>query len=384
MFLYEISNKQQSGYVKCKLVLHEIFDTNDKYQSNGISWQEPYVTNNLKSAIGASITAEFVDEEKTEIWSHGMTGYRNGVLQCANASIIGNIVNAYITEIDLDGKLTKVLMADCKLDYIRHGEFIDHYREMFKEHGHMYGSVEIIGTAENNHQIIYKDDFTGTGRVPMVYEYSGFALLDSFVKQGDDSAIVVELNAKDAKGGKENMDMTQIINEISQKISDEVNSLKNEIKTNKSVEELDKQIKELNAQIETLNQSVTDKDKQIKELNAQIETLKTEKADCDKKISEIEKEHECDSLDKALEKFSKEEMECAEAEINSFKENPFDSKCSIDDIVTKIKANAFDKLQSERDSSELNSLDVETMFIDMSMPNEESLDSTEETDMFDI
>ena len=95
MFLYEISNQQQAGYVKCKLALHEIFDSNDKYQNNGISWQEPYVTNNLKSAIGASITAEFTDDDKTEIWSHGMTGYRNGVLQCANASIVGSIVDAY-------------------------------------------------------------------------------------------------------------------------------------------------------------------------------------------------------------------------------------------------------------------------------------------------
>lgn len=384
MFLYEISNQQQAGYVKCKLALHEIFDSNDKYQNNGISWQEPYVTNNLKSAIGASITAEFTDDDKTEIWSHGMTGYRNGVLQCANASIVGSIVDAYVTDINLDGKFIKVLMADCKLDYIRHGAFIDHYRQMFKEHGHMYGSVEITGTAENNNQIVYKDNFTGTGRVPTEYEYSGFALLDSFVGQGDDAAIVVELNAKHTQGGKEIMDMAQLVNEISQKISDEVNSLKDEFKSKKTIEELEAQVSELNERITSLNDTINSKDVTITELNQQIEDIKAEKSTCDKKLSEIEKVNECNSLEEALKPFSEDEKKCVEAEINSFKASPFDSKMSIDEIVTKIKATAFDKIQADKKSSEINSLGIGSLFIDVDMPDETSLEKTEETDIFDI
>ena len=57
---------------------------------------------------------------------------------------------------------------------------------------------------------------------------------------------------------------------------------------------------------------------------------------------------------------------------------------SIDEIVTKIKATAFDKIQADKKSSEINSLGIGSLFIDVDMPDETSLEKTEETDIFDI
>lgn len=180
------------------------------------------------------------------------------------------------------------------------------------------------------------------------------------------------------------MDMTQLVNEISQKISDEVNSLKDEFKSKKTIEELEAQVSALNEKIKGLNDTINSKDGTITELNQQIEDIKAEKSACDEKISEIEKANECNSLEEALKPFSEDEKKCAEAEINSFKESPLDSKMSIDDIVTKIKAIAFDKIQAEKKSSEINSLGAGSLFIDIDMPDETSLEKTKETDIFDI
>ena len=60
MYIYELSNEQVSDYVPIKFVLHEVFETSEEYQNNGISWQEPYVSQALSQIEGVSITAELM------------------------------------------------------------------------------------------------------------------------------------------------------------------------------------------------------------------------------------------------------------------------------------------------------------------------------------
>lgn len=386
MYIYELSNEQVSDYVPIKFVLHEVFETSEEYQNNGISWQEPYVSQALSQIEGVSITAEFIDDEKTEIWGHGRTQDRKGMLQCADASVVGNFSKGYISEIVIDGKPTKVAMADGKLDYIRYGAFIDNYRQKFKEGKTLYGSVEIVGLPINGGEIKYKNDYVGDGRVPVAYKYCGFNLLGELVKQGDDSAIVTELNAKHNKdeGGKTDMTVEQMFKEVCDKITGEVNSLKAEIEASKEVTELNSKIVELNEKVESLNRVITEKDETISSLTNEINEAKSSKTELETQLAEIEKKSECNALDEKLKDFSDDCKKAIEVEINSFRENPKDCGFSVDDIVMKAKAFSFDSIKKENSkSNELNSFDT-NLFLDISMPDESNIgNENDESSLFE-
>ena len=86
-------------------------------------------------------------------------------------------------------------------------------------------------------------------------------MLGELVKQGDDSAIVTELNAKHNKdeGGKTDMTVEQMFKEVCDKFTEEADSLKAEIKASKEVTELNSKIVELNEKVESLNKVITKK-----------------------------------------------------------------------------------------------------------------------------
>lgn len=384
MYIYELSNEQVSDYVPIKFVLHEVFETSEEYQNNGISWQEPYVSQALSQIEGVSITAEFIDDEKTEIWGHGRTQDRKGMLQCADASVVGNFSKGYISEIVIGGKPTKVAMADGKLDYIRYGAFIDNYRQKFKEGKTLYGSVEIVGLPANDGEIKYKNDYIGDGRVPIAYKYCGFNLLGELVKQGDDSAIVTELNTKHNKdeGGKADMTVEQMFKEVCDKITEETNSLKIGFETSENVNKLNDKIVELNETIEKLNREIAEKDKTISVLKEENAEVKTSKAEIENKLVEIENKAECNALDEKLKNFSDDCKKAIESEINSFKENPKGCGFSVEDIVMKAKAISFDSIKKAKDkNNELNSFDSGCLFLDITMPDETNIGNQSEEDL---
>ena len=63
--IYEISSENKiAGRRPIKVVLHEIFPDNTRWQENGISWKEEYVQANLHSVVGMSIVAEFLTEDR--------------------------------------------------------------------------------------------------------------------------------------------------------------------------------------------------------------------------------------------------------------------------------------------------------------------------------
>ena len=75
--IYEISSENKiAGRRPIKVVLHEIFPDNTRWQENGISWKEEYVQANLHSVVGMSIVAEFLTEDRDVPYNHGMTDVR--------------------------------------------------------------------------------------------------------------------------------------------------------------------------------------------------------------------------------------------------------------------------------------------------------------------
>lgn len=131
-------------------------------------------------------------------------------------------------------------------------------------------------------------------------------LLGELVKQGDDSAIVTELNAKHNKdeGGKTDMTVEQMFKEVCDKITGEVNSLKAEIEVSKEVTELNSKIVELNEKVESLNRVITEKDETISSLTNEINEVKSSKTELETQLAEIEKKSECNALDEKLKDFS--------------------------------------------------------------------------------
>lgn len=71
--IYEISSENKiAGRRPIKVVLHEIFPDNTRWQENGISWKEEYVQANLHSVVGMSIVAEFLTEDRDVPYNHGI------------------------------------------------------------------------------------------------------------------------------------------------------------------------------------------------------------------------------------------------------------------------------------------------------------------------
>lgn len=373
MFVYELCN-EDSGYVKIKVVLHEIYDSDDKFNKNGISWQEPYISQNLSTAIGKSIAVEFVDDTRTRIWGHGDTGRRNNLLECADATTVGHITNAYITDLEIKGKLTKVVVAEGMLDYYRYGAFIDYYREKFSTENQLYGSVEITGSKENDGCIVYRDGYKPTGRVPSEFVYSGIALLDSLVVQADDSAVVVELNStQKKKTGKDikTMDFEKFIAEMNKTLDERFES------HNVSQTELkgkETEIAKLNASIAEKDATISNLTEELEATKAELETCKNEKVELENKMAEQKKTDEVNSLTEALKIFEESDTECAKDEINAFKENPFDCGFTVESIVTKIKAHAYDEVSKKKDN-ELNAFNG--LFIDVDNREKELPSETE-------
>ena len=184
---FELSNKKsRNGRRNIKVVLHEIYESKDQFNKNGISWQEPYVSNNLQTIIGSSITCEFINEERTEILGHGDTGIEANLPVFENASMVGVFTNAYVDTVEIKGEMANVAIGEGYLDEMRYKNFVDSLESKLNNGESVFGSVEIIGTPENDNKIQYVDGWKPEGRIPHVYSYSGFSVLG--IKPADDKA----------------------------------------------------------------------------------------------------------------------------------------------------------------------------------------------------
>ena len=95
-----------------------------------------------------------------------------------------------IENIDFDGEKHKCL---CGIGYInenRYPNFCDWIDKQIAERNKIFGSVETTGTPENNGEIIYQDGWKEKGRVPMIYDYTGYCIVT--VRPSDDKAILLE------------------------------------------------------------------------------------------------------------------------------------------------------------------------------------------------
>ena len=98
MLSFELSEKKKkNGRRPFKAVLHEVYpdsvienNVGTQFNENGICWIEQYCKENIESAKGMSITAQFIDSDKTEILSHGQYEVEDNLPMFEDATIIAS------------------------------------------------------------------------------------------------------------------------------------------------------------------------------------------------------------------------------------------------------------------------------------------------------
>jgi uncharacterized coiled-coil protein SlyX len=215
-------------------------------------------------------------------------------------------------------------------------------------------SIELVGTEENNNQIVYDGEATAEYRTPMIYSYSGTAILS--VKEADENAVVLE-----AASLNKNNNVESEVNEMDEKtlglIADAVKG---------AVTETNSKNAEYEAKITELNQTIADKDSKIAELNASVAEIQAaidavkaemeqksreldaaweEKAALEKALGEAKAKERLGELNTAIAGFTDEQKGFAKDEIEKFNADPVNSEINsvVDAIYRGIGKQSMEK-----------------------------------------
>lgn len=332
--IYEISSENKiAGRRPIKVVLHEIFPDNTRWQENGISWKEEYVQANLHSVVGMSIVAEFLTEDRDVPYNHGMTDVReeDKLPLFEDATMVGHFDKAYVDDVEIGGVTKRCLVAEGTLDEMRYPKFVAWLRENMAD-SVVKGSVEIVGKPEHDGYIIYSGGWKEEGRVPQYYDYSGYAILS--VKPADEAAIVMELNNK--KLDKEDGTMDEKTkNELMAAVTGAVSEV------NSKREEYWAKVDTLLAEISQLKADIAQKEADIKQLQADYdkeaaakEAAEASLVEANAKITEMQNAAAVAELNAALAPYTEEQRAVAKEDIDAFNSNP--GSVEINSIVGKI------------------------------------------------
>ena len=385
MRIFEISNKKtKNGKRKFKAILYKIHpdncvvnNTGTEFNLNGITWIEKYCQNNIDSITGMSVTVEFIDDERVSILGHGETGIEDGIPIYNNATMVGHFEKGYITDMEIDGEPCRVCIGEGYFDYMRYKPFVDDIETKINNGETIFGSVEIMGTPENDNKIVYLDGWKPEGRIPTEFVNSGWSILA--IKPSDDKSTLVEINQNQVKEEKINMDEKELKAIIESAIK-ETNSKNDELSNtitelNSTIVEKDNTIAELNASVEQLQTALDD-------LKKDMETFWEERRIIEEELAKAKVAQRLSELNSAIESYTEDEQKYAEAEINAFKEDPL--KGDIDVIVSKIcvgivaKQKELEKIAEQNAANEDN--EVEDIFSEVN--SDDNADTDEETSIF--
>lgn len=333
MFHCEISEaKRSDGRRRVKLVLHEIHQDRSHYNKNGISYNEQYVRDNADSIIGMPICATFLDNDKDIPYDHGMTGQDGNMPLFENSVQVGSADGWAIEDIQINGEIHRVLIAEGYINQQRYPHFVEWLENKIKDGDTIYGSVEFVGKGKN--KIVYDGEPVENGRVPKIYDYSGYCILT--VEPSDDSAILIELNQKIKEDEKvDEKTLNQIISAVENKIT-ELNTKNADYETkiaemNEIISTKDAEIATLTGEKTTAETNACQKDEKINELNGLVETMKAE-------LNELKKSAKIAELNSALGDFSDDEKNMAKDKLDKFNADPMGCGIEVNDIVTEINA----------------------------------------------
>ena len=381
MLSFELSaKKKKNGRRPFKAVLHEVFpdeviENNVGKQSNenGICWIEQYCKNNLESINGMSITAQFINDEETELLGHGEYEVEDGIPVFKDATIIGNAERGYIDTVEINGVEKRVVVAEGTIDQMRHNEFVKWLEGTIAEGVPPKGSVEIVRT-EQNSKIKYLNDKFEQGRIPTVFEYSGYALLG--IRPADQSAVLLEFNNNKESEEKEQMDeLKTLLVELTAKI-DKTAEQEKVIEQNAStVAELSASVDQLKAALETVEAERNALDVKYQELWAEADGLRL-------LIAAEKAKARVGELNAALADFTDEQKAVVKDDIAAFEADPMSTE--INSIVAKILVEIGKKAIEDGKIAEQNAAKNKTPedAIDIFEPIYETDEKAEEVSIF--
>lgn len=355
-------------------------DVGTKFNKNGVTFLEEYCSSKLDSIKDMSVTVSFIDEERTQICDHGETGTEDGIPVFDNATVVGHFTEGYITDTEINGEKKRVVAGKGFIDEMRYHGFV-HWLETELANGHSVdGSIEIY-KAKGNPAIVYKKGYLPQGRIPTEFIHSGWAMV---LHPADTTSAVVELNNQNKKEKEEEITMPDLnIDEIKNVVKQTI------VETNSQNETLNKQIAELNSQLKAkddeiseLNATIDKLQKDIEKSNDEQEQSATELNTLQEEVKTLKTEKLLTDLDTAIAGYTEDEVKYAEAEINSFKENPLEG--NIDAITSKICVGIVTKQKEEqKKTSEINSVQndkVTDIFTDIG--NGDETDDAENISIF--
>lgn len=188
----EICQDNITGRRKLKIVLHEIYPDENHWNINGITYLEQYTRDNADTVKGMPLCAEFLDESKEIPYGHGVTGTVGNLPVFEDSVQVGSFEDWSIEDIEINGVIHRCLCGVGYINESRYPKFCDWIDRQVVEGNKVFGSVEFVGTPDNDGEIIYRDGWKETGRIPTVYDYSGFCIIT--IKPADDTAMLLEFD----------------------------------------------------------------------------------------------------------------------------------------------------------------------------------------------
>lgn len=176
------------GRRKITLILHEIYPDRSQWNRNGITYLEQYTRDNADSVKGMPLCAEFLDSDKDIPYGHGLTGQEGNLSLFEDSVQVGSCEGWSIEDIEINGKLHRCLCATGYINENRYPNFVKWLEKQIDSRNPVYGSVEFVGTKDNDGEIIYDGGWKEKGRVPAVYDYIGFSIISA--APADDTALV--------------------------------------------------------------------------------------------------------------------------------------------------------------------------------------------------
>lgn len=391
---FELSSRaMKNGRRKFKVVLCEVFpestidevnEVGTEFNKNGISWIDTYVERVLDTIPGTFLRAEFLDEDRTELCGHGATGMIDGMPIFEDAVSIGVFTKGYIDTIDVDGEEKSVCIGEGEIDALCYNNFCKKLAKDISNGSPPHGSVEIL-KAEGNDAIIYKYGYVPEGRIPMEFQFSGYALLG--VTPADDAAYIVELNNKEDIGAMTDVEIKALVSQAVEEMSNHTSEI------NLCKENCEKQIAEANALVETATaekneaegkaaqyeQALEECRNELGEAYKKIDQLYAEMDELRKKLAEAQAKERVGELNAQIQKFTEEERELAKDEIEAFHNDPINSE--INSVVEKIyaelgkKAKADEAAKAQVVAEQNAANDVDDIFGEVTLGNEDEDDN---------
>lgn len=344
----------KAGRVPFKQIIHKIYEDENSYNLNGISWNREYTEQNKDTVNGMPLVCQFLDKDnQIPFGSHGDAIIKDGDISFEDSLVVGTFENSYIDDnLELNGEKFSGLIGQGYIYSQRFPALVDYLQEQYDIGNMIDGSVEICADKSKGYdQIIYANGYKELGRIPKEYQYSGQALCIG-VPPADNSAVILELNKARATNSQELVKTNSFDdknnNYKEENLMDEkiiaqiVDSVKSTIvETNSKNSELEAKIVELNSQIVETNATTEELRKALKEVEDERTELykKVDESHAEvnilrEEIAKSKVKERINELNSALADYDDIQKDFAKSEIEAFNADPM--SIEVNSIVDKI------------------------------------------------